>query len=196
VWRRNFGLHVTSLQSRLLIRSCIGCFFQEILMNPYKPDRSTRPSRALAISCSVVLLTALAACGKKNDDQTVGQKLDTAVARTEQAATEAKARAETSMGKAQDAMKDATAKAEASGKSTADKVATTMDDVSITTAVSAAFVRDPDLSALKIDVDTKNGRVTLTGPAPTMAAKEKATTLAKAIKGVMSVDNKLVVKTG
>jgi hyperosmotically inducible protein len=165
-------------------------------VNLHNLNRSPMSSSALAISCSLVLLTALAACGKKNDDQTVGQKLDTAVAKTEQAALDAKAKAETSMGKAQDAMKDAANKAEASSKSTADKVANTMDDVSITTAVSAALVRDPDLSALKIDVDTKNGGVTLNGPAPTLAAKEKATTLAKAVKGVTSVDNKLVVKAG
>lgn len=150
--------------------------------------------RSLAISCSLVLLTALAACGKNSDDQTVGQKLDTAVAKTEQAAAEARVKAETSMSKAEDAMKDAANKAQASGKSTADKMANTMDDVSITTAVSAELVRDPELSALKINVDTKNGSVTLNGPAPTLAAKEKATTLAKAVSGVLSVDNKLVVK--
>lgn len=147
-----------------------------------------------AVTGSLILLTALAACGKKSDDQTVGQQLDTALARTGQAAADAKAKAETSMGKAEDAMKDAANKAEASGKSTANKVVSTMDDLSITTAVSAEFVKDPDLSALKINVDTKNGGVTLNGPAPTLAAKEKATTIAKAVKGVLSVDNKLVVK--
>lgn len=165
-------------------------------MNPDKLNRSSVSSSALAISCALVLLTAIAGCGKKNDDQTVGQKLDTAVAKTEQAALDAKAKAGTSMDKAENAMKDAADKAEASSKSTAAKVASTMDDVSITTAVSAALVRDPDLSALKIDVDTKNGGVTLNGPAPTLAAKEKATALAKAVKGVTSVDNKLVVKAG
>lgn len=153
-----------------------------------------KSSRSLALPCALMLFTVLSACGQKNNDQTVGQKLDTAIAKTEQAALDAKARAETSMGKAEDAMKDAANKAEASGKSTTDKMANRMDDVSITTAVSAELVRDPDLSALKINVDTKNGGVTLNGPAPTLAAKEKATALAKAVKGVMSVDNKLVVK--
>ena len=155
------------------------------------PSISRHP---LALSCALVLLTALAACGKKNDDQTVGQKLDTAVARTEQAAVNAKAQAETSMSKAEDAMKDAANKAQASGKSASSKMAGTMDDVSITAAVSAELVKDADLSALKINVDTKNGNVTLNGPAPTAAAKEKAATLAKAVKGVTSVDNRLVVK--
>lgn len=157
-------------------------------MNLYKSKHS------LALSCTLVLLTALTACGKKNDDQTAGQKLDTAVAKTEQAAAEAKVTAQTSMNNAENALKDATNKAEAAGKSAADKVAATMDDVSITSAVSAELARDPDLSALKINVDTKNGKVTLNGPASSMPAKEKATTLAKAVKGVTSVDNKLVVK--
>ena len=157
-------------------------------MNPYI---SRHP---LALPCALVLLTAIAACGKKNDDQTVGQKLDTAVARTEQAAVDAKAQAKTSMGKAEDAMKDAANKAQTSGKSASSKMAGTMDDVSITAAVSAELVKDADLSALKINVDTKNGNVTPNGPAPTAAAKETAATLAKAVKGVTSVDNRLVVK--
>ena len=155
------------------------------------PSISRHP---LALPCALALLTAIAACGKKNDDQTVGQKLDTAVARTEQAAVDAKAQAKTSMGKAEDAMKDAANKAQASGKSASSKMAGTMDDMSITAAVSAELVKDADLSALKINVDTKNGNVTLNGPAPTAAAKEKAATLAKAVKGVTSVDNRLVVK--
>ena len=149
---------------------------------------------SLALSCALVLLTALAACVKKNDDQTVGQKLDVVVARTEQAAVNAKVQAETSMSKAEDAMKDAANKAQASGKSATSKMTDTMGDVSITAAVSAELVKDADLSALTINVDTKNGNVTLNGPAPTAAAKEKAATLAKAVKGVTSVDNRLVVK--
>ena len=150
---------------------------------------------ALAVTCSLVLLTALAACGKKDDNQTVGQKLDTAVAKTEVAAAEAKAKAETSIGKAEDAVKDAAQKAEASGKKTADSVATTIDDVAITASITAELAKDPDLSAIKINVDTKSGKVTLNGPAPTAAAKDKATLLAKAVKGVVSVNNMLVVKS-
>ncbi len=153
------------------------------------------PRAALTVTCSLVLLTALAACGKKDESQTVGQKLDTAVAKTEQAATDAKAKAEISMSKAEDAMKDAAQKAEASGKKTADSVGATIDDVAITASISAELAKDAELSAIKINVDTKNGSVTLNGPAPSAAAKEKATTLAKAVKGVTSVNNMLVVKS-
>lgn len=160
-------------------------------MSSQKPSRRGFP---VALPCALLLITALSACDKKNDDQTVGQQLDIAVAKTEQAAADAKAKAQTSISHAENALKDATSKAEAAGKSTADKVAGSMSDVSITSAVSAVLARDADLSALKINVDTKNGKVTLNGPASSITAKEKATTLVKAVKGVVSVDNKLVVK--
>ena len=65
----------------------------------------------------------------------------------------------------------------------------------ITASVAAGLIKDPDLSALKIDIDTKKGVVSLYGPAPSEAARMRATDIAKAVKGVSSVDNKLTVKT-
>lgn len=94
------------------------------------------------------------------------------------------------------ALKDATQSAESSAKELARKAAETLDDVAITTAVSVGLAKDPDLSAIKINVDTKNGAVTLSGPAPTEAARDKAGSIAKAVKGVNSVDNRLVLKAG
>ena len=143
---------------------------------------------------SLVALASLSGCGKQDDGKTAGQKLDSAVASTEKAAAEAKAKAETSMAKAGDAMKDATKKAEASGSSTVSTMAGKADDAAITASISSEFAKDADLSAIRIDVDTVNGNVTLNGPAPTAAARDKATTLAKSIKGVASVSNKLTVK--
>lgn len=153
------------------------------------------PLRFKALALSVLAVAVLGACGKKDDDQTVGQKLDSAVASTSQAALEVKAKAEASMAKAGDAMKDATQKAETSGAQTAESMAAKVDDAAITASVLSEFAKDADLSAIKIDVDTKSGSVTLYGPAPTVAARDKATTLAKSIKGVTSVSNKLVVKS-
>ena len=152
------------------------------------------PLKTLMLACSLVALTALGACGKKDDNQTAGQKLDAAVASTEKAAAEAKAKAETSMTNAGNAVKDATQKAEASGGKATDSMIGSADDVAITASVAAGFAKDADLSAIKIDVDTKNGNVTLYGPAPSAAARDRATTIAKSIKGVNAVDNKLVVK--
>lgn len=152
--------------------------------------------KPLVLGGCLVLLASLAACGKSGDGQTVGQKLDSAVASTEQSAADAKAKAEASMAKAGDAIKDATQKAETSGSQTANSMAEAVDDAAITASVAAGFAKDADLSAIKIDVDTKNGKVTLYGPAASAAARERATTIAKSVKGVSAVDNKLVVKGG
>lgn len=150
--------------------------------------------KVTALTCALVAMAVLSACGKKDDGQTVGQKIDSAVTSTEQAATEARAKAETSMAKAGETVKDATQKAEASGSKTAESMAGKIDDMAITASVASGLAKDAELSAIKIDVDTKNGIVTLYGPAPSAAARDRATTIAKSIKGVSSVDNKLVIK--
>lgn len=67
------------------------------------------------------------------------------------------------------------------------------DDAAITASVMAALARDPELSARRIDVRTQSGTVQLAGPAPSTDAKARAETLARAVKGVSSVDNRLEV---
>lgn len=168
-------------------------------MNNQLSDRLSARQRfntPLVVLGSLALVLALSACGKKDDDKTAGQQLDSAISKTQQAAEEAKAKTESSMASAGTAMKDAAQNAESSAKELASKAAETLDDVAITAAVSAGLAKDPDLSAIKINVDTKNGAVTLNGSAPTEAAREKASSIAKAVKGVNSVENKLVLKAG
>ena len=151
--------------------------------------------RSSALASGLIVAAALSACGKTGGDTTAGQKLDAAVAATAQAAAEAKAKAEVSMAKAGDAMKDATQKAEAASSSAGGGMAATADDLLITASVASELAKDADLSALKIDVDTKGGVVTLNGPAPSAVARDRASAVAKRIKGVTSVENKLVVKS-
>lgn len=140
--------------------------------------------KTLVTVSSLAMLLALGACGR-NDDTTAGQKMDSAVSKTQSAGAEAK----------QDA-KDATASAadstKAMGAASADKV----DDASITAKVNAELATDKDLSAIRIDVDTKDGVVTLSGPAPTATARERASEIARNVKGVTSVNNQLTVKAG
>lgn len=164
-------------------------------MNINQTCTLSRNLKSVTLALSIVALASLSACGKQGDGQTAGQRLDSAVASTEQAAAEAKAKAEASMAKAGDALKDASQKAEASGAKTVQSMAEKADDAAITASISAEFAKDADLSAFKINVDTKNGNVTLNGPAPTEAARDKATKLAKSIKGVASVSNNLTVKS-
>lgn len=149
--------------------------------------------KTVALATSLALLTTLVACSKPADDATAGQKLDAAVAKTEQAGTEAKTDAQVAMANAESAMKQAGQDAKVAASNTADKVGGAIDDAAITTAVNAALVKDKDLSALKIDVDTKAGVVTLYGPAPSASARERATTIAKGVIGVTSVNNQLVI---
>ncbi|MDB5742798.1 MAG: transport-associated protein [Polaromonas sp.] len=168
-------------------------------------DRLHCLANPLPVVASLCVALSLAACQKPDDNQTPGQKIDAAIAKTGEVAAEAKVKAEQSsaqvktkteetFAKAGAALKDATQNAEASAKVAASKALEKMDDMAITTAISAGLAKDPELSALKINVDTKDGAVTLNGSAPTPAAVERAGALAKTFNGVQSVSNKLVVK--
>ena len=150
--------------------------------------------RAVAISL-LASLPILMACESADSTKTVGQKLDTAVARTEQVATDVKDATQASIASAGAALRDGAAQAKEAADRAGSSINVDAEDVAITASVSAGFIKDPDLSALKIDVDTKQRVVSLYGPAPSEAARERATVIAKAVKGVTSVDNKLTVKT-
>lgn len=69
-------------------------------------------------------------------------------------------------------------------------------DAGITSSVRAALTRDPDLRATRVEVETVDGRVALTGEVPSAEARERATQIASAVAGVRSVDNRLKVGTG
>ena len=132
----------------------------------------------LAVSTALLL----GACGKSDQPTTAGEKLDAAVSTVEQ--------------KSEALGQDMKQGMEAAKAGTADAVETIKaetQDASITTKVTAELARDPELSALKIDVDTHAGTVVLKGTAPTDAAKERAVTLARAVSGVVSVENQLRV---
>ncbi|TWO72235.1 BON domain-containing protein [Caenimonas sedimenti] len=66
-------------------------------------------------------------------------------------------------------------------------------DAQILVKVKSALAADPDLSALKIDVDAREGTVTLRGTAPDPAAKERAAEVVRHVKDVKSVDNQLTL---
>lgn len=68
-----------------------------------------------------------------------------------------------------------------------------VDDATITANVKSALLADPEISGLKINVDTSQGKVRLKGEVKSMALRKKAESLAKEVKGVKSVDNQLVI---
>ena len=146
------------------------------------PMPSSRPVQRIASVLAVsALALGLAACSK-TEEPTVGQRMDSAVEKTEQAAADARVKADNAMQNAENTAKDA-----------ANSAMTAVDDATITARVNASLAQDPDLSALKINVDTVNGKVTLNGPAPTTVARDRAARLAKAVDGVTAVNNQLVV---
>lgn len=108
---------------------------------------------------------ALTGCNKPDDGRTAGQKLDSVIAKTEDKAAETKA-----------------------------EVKQDMNDATITASVNAELAKDPSLSALRINVDTNHGNVSLRGSAPDASARDRATQLAAAVQGVSNVDNQLVVR--
>jgi hyperosmotically inducible protein len=67
-------------------------------------------------------------------------------------------------------------------------------DAAITGKVKTQLLADPDVKGLAIDVDTKDGVVTLNGSADKAGNVDKAVSIAKGTEGVKSVDNKLTVK--
>jgi hyperosmotically inducible protein len=75
-----------------------------------------------------------------------------------------------------------------------DKAGDAVGDAAITGKVKTVLIADPDIKALQIDVDTKNGVVTLSGAADSAAHSDKASADARGVDGVKSVDNKLTVK--
>ena len=66
-------------------------------------------------------------------------------------------------------------------------------DAAITSAVKTKFLADPNVSGLKIDVDTANGVVTLTGNVPNATEKTRALELARETTGVKSVTDRLKI---
>jgi osmotically-inducible protein OsmY len=67
------------------------------------------------------------------------------------------------------------------------------DDV-IYDQVRRKLANDPDVKGGGFEVDVKDGVVTIKGVVEKDAYKQKAEKLAKKVKGVKGVDNKLVVK--
>lgn len=148
--------------------------------------------RWVQLAAASAVLVGLTACGKP--DETAGQKLDNAIENSQQAMDQAKDDASRQLNNAADNAREAAAGAADATAAAADKVANTLDAAGTTARVNAALVADPELSALKINVDTKGSTVTLSGTAPNQAAKDRAAQIAQAVDGVTAVENLLAIK--
>jgi hyperosmotically inducible protein len=72
-------------------------------------------------------------------------------------------------------------------------VSETIDDATITARVKTALLNDPQVGATKIDVDTTNGIVTLSGTVKSQAEAARALELTRLAAGVKDVRSTLQV---
>jgi len=72
----------------------------------------------------------------------------------------------------------------------------TATDATVTTAVKNRLAADPTTSAARVNVDTANGVVTLSGAVPTAAEKSEAERIARNTQGVTQVVNNVTVEGG
>lgn len=146
-----------------------------------------------------------AGCDKyTNSGQTVGQKLDNAIDKTNANIVAAGDKVEKKVGQAGAAVANAGAsisnttgsainKAGDAVFSKVDQVGAIVDDSAITASIKADLLKDPGLSALGIEVNTVKGEVTLKGEVSTEIRKQRAEGIASHIVGVTKVINNLKI---
>lgn len=96
------------------------------------------------------------------------------------------------------AMAESNAASEAGQKvdSSMNKVGNFMDDSAITAKVKAALVDHDAIKSTDISVKTENKVVILSGTVDNQSQSDQATSLAKGVEGVSSVENKLTIREG
>ena len=153
--------------------------------------KSTHTAAAIAVT-----MLSLAACDRVTTDEVraegrqAGRQVEDAADRTTRALSDMGDRIGPKVAVATEKTKEQLAIA---GEKTREAL---KGDGAITASIKASLLKDPDLSVLKIDVDTEAGVVALNGLAPDAAAKERAGKIAESTKGVREVRNHLVVKQG
>ncbi|HEX8556805.1 MAG TPA: BON domain-containing protein [Pyrinomonadaceae bacterium] len=78
----------------------------------------------------------------------------------------------------------------------ASPAASASDDTTLQQRIDASFAADTAVAASDVDATVVNGRVRLSGTVSSDAVKQRAERLAYAVKGVLGVDNKIVVSPG
>ncbi|MGS5088926.1 BON domain-containing protein [Hydrogenophaga sp. A37] len=131
------------------------------------------PGRTALAVWAIAALTSLGACAQTAPapTPTVGQRVDSAIEKSKEVATDVKDNAVNAV----------------------NTVSAKSSDAVITARVKGTLATDSELSARAINVDTTNAVVSLYGPAPNAEAIQRATTLTKAVTGVVDVKNHLTL---
>lgn len=162
-------------------------------MKPFSHDLHTGPIRftaACRASTVTALLVAALLAGCQPKPETVAPEVRSAEPTTT---------ADPTVGQRIDnVMADAQRKTEQAGAGlakAADQAGVDIKDAGITAAVVAKLAADPALHALRINVNTAAGRVSLSGDAPDVASRDRAAQLARSVDGVTDVDNQLTIQS-
>jgi osmotically-inducible protein OsmY len=157
-------------------------------------QRTTSTGQRLSLIAASAALALLAACSKPADENaTVGQRIDQGVATAEQKTDQAAATMERKTDQATATVEQKMDQAGNAIERTGEKVANATADASLTAAVKTALLTAPELSSLKINVDTTGGVVTLKGEVKSANDKAQAEKVASAVTGVQQVKNDLTV---
>jgi len=157
--------------------------------------------KSTLIKVALAALLALAvfgagACKGHVEKNAEGETTSVGV-KTDPAATEAvKEAGEKAADAAHEAGQDIKEGAEQAGAAIekgAEEATQATDDAAITAKVKSMLLADPEVGGLKIEVDTTNGKVTLTGSAESSYQKREAGKLASHTEGVRDVSNLIVV---
>jgi hyperosmotically inducible protein len=169
--------------------------------------------RGPQLAAALALALTIAACGERVDDTAASPKSDTASSRTADAGGGPKDSARQGMETARSKLEEAGqagrddagdastgvmgAAADAREKAYSPSASEPKsDDTKLTSMVLAGLKADRELNPLRIDVDTREGVVTLSGSVPSAAAKARASEIAQNVKNVRSVNNQLTLATG
>lgn len=79
-------------------------------------------------------------------------------------------------------------------KATANAVGEAVDDATLVARVKSGLLRSPEVEGLDVNVDAKDGVVTLSGTAATQTEKASAERIARTSDGVKKVENRIVIK--
>jgi len=173
----------------------------------------------VTLAAAIVLAAFMTGCDNKpvtNDvdaqARAAGAKLDRAAQRAKVQLEEAAKKTEVAVNEGADKLKpelqhagaelkpkleSAGEKLKEAAKRTGDQIsAAEASDSGITGSIKTRYVAEPGLSALKIDVDTHDGVVTLNGVVKDEEARQRAEKVASSVKGVKSVKNHLTIKQG
>ena len=148
--------------------------------------------RNMLLAGAIAAALSLAACGDARNDATKTSRTNPPASTSATPADRVTADASAAAKRAENSAERAANRVENAG----DKVANAASDAATTAKVKARLMAEPGIDSLQIDVDTSNGRVTLTGEVDTPQHKARAKELAGSIEGVTGVVDRLAMKRG